>query len=213
MRGCEGANRDLGSCLAQRPALLLFWGVWLPRRRRGPRVKRERRHPMCITKNARQQATTQPRSHSRAPPLEGGRGLHHPPTPTAATLSDPWPPPSEPEPRSPSSPDGDSRRAKRVPSPALPSLARIYWADDKRLFGSSRLQAVPDQGRAMTRPSPTVLRRSWSSRAYSPAAIGSCCARGRRAGETPPAPSAARRGYRQITSPATCSLRGQSPTG
>lgn len=94
VRGCEGANRDLGSlsrCLAQRPALLLFWGVWLPRRR-GPRVKRERRHPMCITKNARQQATTQPRSHSRAPPLEGergGGGLHHPPTPTAATLSDP----------------------------------------------------------------------------------------------------------------------------
>lgn len=121
--------------------------------------------------------------------------------------------PSEPEPRSPSSPDGDSRRAKRVPSPALPSLARIYWADDKRLFGSSRLQAVPNQERAMTRPSPTVLRLSWSSRAYSPAAIGSCCARGRRAGETPPAPSAARRGYRQITSSATCSLRGQSPTG
>lgn len=92
--GCEGANRDLGSCLAQRPALLLFWGVWLPRRRRRPRVKRERRHPMCITKNARQQATTQPRSHSRAPPLGGGEG-------TAATLSDLSPPPASPSPDRP----------------------------------------------------------------------------------------------------------------
>lgn len=99
VRGCK--PRDLGSCLAQRPAALLFWGVWLPRRRRGPRVKRERRHPMCITKNARQQATTQPRSHSRAPPPEGGRGLHHPPTPTAATLSDPSPPPASPSPDRP----------------------------------------------------------------------------------------------------------------
>ncbi|KAK0749378.1 hypothetical protein B0T18DRAFT_104123 [Schizothecium vesticola] len=151
-----------------------------------PRVKRKRRHPMCITKNAAQQATTQPRSHSpthgpKCPTSRRGGGEAASSTHTHSC--DPLrsvEPSSPSEPRSPSSPDGDSRRAKRVPSPALPPLVRIYWLDDKRLFGSSRLQEVPNQERAITHPSPTVLRLPSPSRAYSPAAIGSFCARGKR---------------------------------
>jgi hypothetical protein len=101
-RGANRANQRrggrLGLCLAVSPSgpRPSFGGCLAPT---PPRVKRERRHPMCITKNAAQQATTQPRSHSpthgpKCPTSRrgeggGGGGRHHPPTPTPVTLSDP----------------------------------------------------------------------------------------------------------------------------
>ena len=91
---CEDANRAnqhcggrLGLCLAVSPSgpRSSFLGCLAPT---PPRVKRKRRHPMCIPKNAAQQATTlitEPPTHPPTGPSarpagegEGGNCIIHP---------------------------------------------------------------------------------------------------------------------------------------